>query len=1021
VAGTAAASGTAVDAALVRLRLLGEFRLTIDGDERSAGVPARAPSLLAYLILRPGSAHPRQRIAHLLWPESTDGQARTNLRNVLHHLRRSAPPLAALLEIGPGSLRWVGGPGCRVDLIDFLGAIDAVGDGSSDQREALHRTLRCYQGDLLPDCPDEWLVEDRARLRERHLDALRRLVALMSTGDAGTAPDALAHARELVRRDPLNEEHHRLLITAYRAAGDRAGAVRAYHDCVTVLRQELGIAPSAATRSAYTRLIAETTDRTISRDGEQIAPFVGRVAELAELNRRWREAPAGGPALVLVTGEPGIGKTRLVEELAARCARQGALVVSARCYAGEGELGYGAVIDWLRSPALAESLRRLTPGDRRQLARLMPELAPDGAAMGPGRSGEMDRLLLFDAIGRVLTGGGRPLLLVLDDAQWCDRPSLHLMHYLIRSAPDRPVLVAATARREELDDRHPLSVVRQQLTVLDRAVEIGLHRLTIDETATLASSLTSIDINESSLQRLHAQAEGNPLFVVETIRAGWTGAGDVGLTPRLQSVIAGRLQHLSVGARELVEVAAIIGRAFTADLLGRAAGRDELTVVRGLDELWRRGVLVNHGVHEYDFSHGRIRDVAYDALSPAARQGWHVAVARALAASPGLDTDAASGQIAAHFDQAGRVAEAIDWYERAAVQALRRSAHAEAYGLLKRALLLARGLPPEAAAPVELRLLAMTPPVLGGVDGYASDRLSNYQRRARALAARLGVEVPAPLLRSSVMDALCRDEFSRAADGAAQLLALAQQSGDGGLAIESRYLMGIAAFWAGDLSTAATRFRTVVAEVDEGGRAAHLVRFGQDPQVVCLSRLANALFFLGDAASARSTMDEALELAERVGDRYSQHVAHVFAAVLAADLGDAALMVRAVEAFRRRPRSGLMFFKSEALLGYVDVIEGRAAAGIERIQESVRGCGPRNPAPGFIPTLHRLLVGAYDLAGDAAGALAAADRALALGGTRLWEPELRRVRQRALAVLGQSRPATPRKRSANAQPSRLPA
>ena len=1046
VAGTAATRDATVDAVTVRLRLLGEFGVTIDGQEWTGPLPARAPSLLAYVILHSGTAQPRQRVAQLLWPDSTDGQARTNLRNVLHHLRRGAPWLGKALEIGPTTLRWRDDPRCLVDLAEFVAALEAAAAArvdSAEQRDALREAVRRYEGDLLPSCPDEWLADERTRLRERHLAALRHLVALLSIDGPPAAAEAVAYGRMLVRRDPLTEEYHRLLMAAHRAAGDRAGAVRAYHDCVRVLRQELGIGPSAATHDAYTRLLTEAPDRTVTVSSAQLAgaepasnsaqtagpesasnsgraaPLVGRETELADLVRRWRDATTSGPALVLVTGEPGVGKTRLVEELAGRCAREGALVVTTRCYGGEGELGYGAVIDWLRSPALAPSVRRLAPADRRPLARLLSELATDGDAVGPAHSDEVDKLLIFDSITRVLGGLDRPVLLVLDDAQWCDRPSLQLVHYLIRTAAGRPLLVVATARREEIDEQHPLAEIRQQLFVLERADEISLTRLDPESTAALARSLASTTIDEPALRRLHAHTEGNPLFVVEAIRSGWTGTGDVALTPKLQSVIAGRLRRLSADARELVEVAATIGRAFTADLLGRAAGRDDLAVVRGLDELWQRGVIVSHGVDEYDFSHGRIRDVAYEALSPVARQGWHAAVARALAATPGLDADAASGQIAAHFERARRVPEAIDWYERATVQALRRSAHAEAFHLLGRALAMTGRLSPSVGAPVELRLLAMTPAVLSGVDGYASDRLSDYQRRAREVAARLGVEVPAPLLRSSVMDSLCRDEFAEAADGAAHLLAMAQRSGDRGLAVESRYLQGIVAFWSGDVGAAATRFREVVAEVDEEGRNAHLVRFGQDPQVVCLSRLANALFFLNDPAAARSTVDEAIDLAERVGDRYSRDIAQIFAAVLAADLSDPALMVRAVATFRRRPRTGLLFFKTEALLGYVDVIEGRAAAGIQRIEEAIRRCGPRNPAPGFIPTLHRLLVGAYDLAGDAAGALAAADHALALGGTRLWEPELRRIRHRALAILGRSAQphegdATP-KRRANAR------
>lgn len=336
---------------------------------------------------------PRQRVAQALWPDSTDGQARTNLRNVVHHLRRTAPRVAGLLRIDPGALCWVGSPHCRVDLVGFQTALDttrAAAPRSPAQQEALREAVRWHRSDLLADCPDEWLVDERTRLRELLLAALRDLVGLLSTTHAQSTVEAAAYGRELVRRDPLNEAHHRLLVEAYRAAGDRASAIRAYHDCVTLLRQELGVMPSEATHDAYTRLLADTADRMDTTDTNVTAPFVGRARELGELTRRWRDTATGGASLVLVTGEPGIGKTRLVEELAARCARDGALVVSARCYAAEGELGYGPVIEWLRAPELAATLRRSAPADLRYLMRLLPELAPEG--VGSTRDGSTPAL-----------------------------------------------------------------------------------------------------------------------------------------------------------------------------------------------------------------------------------------------------------------------------------------------------------------------------------------------------------------------------------------------------------------------------------------------------------------------------------------------------------------------------------------------------------------------------------------------------------------------------------------------------
>ena len=244
------------------------------------------------------------------------------------------------------------------------------------------------------------------------------------------------------------------------------GRVRVYHECAATLRSELGLEPAAATRRAYVEL-------TLAEDGDEhpSAPttgaiLVGRNTEWVALTRRWREAERGQPHLVLITGEAGVGKTRLAEELASWCAHRGAAVGRARSYQTEGELGYGVVISWLRTPDHAGQLRRLPSTDLAELARLLPELGA-ARAVPLGRGDDSDRLRLLGAITCALTASGRPLLLVVDDAHWSDRPSLQLMHYMLRQPVSNALLVVATARPDDLDAPHPLGEIVGGLQHID--------------------------------------------------------------------------------------------------------------------------------------------------------------------------------------------------------------------------------------------------------------------------------------------------------------------------------------------------------------------------------------------------------------------------------------------------------------------------------------------------------------------------------------------------------------------------
>ena len=598
---------------------------------------------------------------------------------------------------------------------------------------------------------------------------------------------------------------------------------------------------------------------------------------------------------------------------------------------------------------------------------------------------------------------GRPIVLVADDAHWSDTPSLQLVHYILRTVVRSAVLVVATARGEEVDERHPLATLAGAMEVLERKTEIRLGRLTSEQTAELAAQLGGTGLDAASAEHLHAETEGNALFVVEAVRAGWSGAaGRAPLTPKLQAVIHTRLSRLSDSARQVLGVAATVGRAFTAELIASAVQLDDVALVQALDELWRRDVIREHEADSYDFSHGKIRDAAYEALSPATRRRNHLMVADALVAAHSHDLESVSGQVAANYDRAGRADEAARWYQRAGAYAMDTYAYSEAVRLLERAHALVRSGTAAGRVREELAIVSMLTTALTVVDGFTSDRLAATQRPGIELAASLDQEPSPSLLRSLVLAELCRNELAEARASASRLVSSAARLADDALRIEARYLQGVSAFWAADLHAARDHLSYVVEHFQPERRAEHLLRFGQDPSVVCTSRLANTLWFLGQTEGARTTRDAALARARDPFHPYTSALAHIFALVVTADMEDHAVFVELVDramALEREP-SVVLDVKLSAMQGYADAIEGRGALGIDRIRAAIDATGPANPAPGYRSMLLRLLVGACALAGDVDAGLVASHEALREPGTRLWEPEIRRLRAGFLAAHG---------------------
>jgi hypothetical protein len=625
----------------------------------------------------------------------------------------------------------------------------------------------------------------------------------------------------------------------------------------------------------------------------------------------------------------------------------------------------------------------------------MPELAPQVPPPEPLPALELRRRL-FSAISRALLAAGAPLLVVLDDAHWADAHSLRVVHYLLRGAPSARLLVAATARREELDDSHPLVDLTTGLQALERYSEIDLDRLDREETAALAERITGAPLDAVELERLYGDSEGNPLFVVEALKP------DAAAAPKVQAVIAGRLARLSQPAATLAGVAAAIGRAFSADVLSTATEFEEQVFVSALDELWRRGIVRTQGPNAYDFSHGRIRDAAYDALSPPRRRQAHLVVARALEQSE----SAPAAALALHYENAGAIAEAVRWHERAARDAQWLHAHADAVHALEHALALTDDLPsgPDTAA-LQLRLLTALPAPLVALEGYGTERMERVHTRAAQLAAQLAIEPEPPLVWSLALAALTRGEWESASDFGERLRARAERDGDQVLWVESGYILGISAYWPGHLGKAREHFEAAMERFQPARRRAHVLRYGQDPELLVRLRLAHTLWLLGHPAEADRQRDLALGAVTESTHGYSRAVTFVWAAILAVDRGDPVALRRQVDAlepYAVEDAPAQVLLAAMLFAGHLDLLEGRTAAGLARVrdvrEQVVRG---QAPAPGLPGVATRLLLEGYALAGEPEAGLGLADEALGVGrGAELWEAEIRRLRATFLASLG---------------------
>jgi DNA-binding SARP family transcriptional activator/tetratricopeptide (TPR) repeat protein len=696
--------------AKLHIDLLGGCSVGLDGKGPCFLPTKKSQALLAYLAVPAGRFHAREKLTAMFWGDTPEALARQSFRQALVSIRRligRAPRPILLARSGAIALD------AEAVTVDVALLETALADGTT---EGLERVAELCKGEFLAsfnlDQPefDEWRAFERDRLNALAVEALTRLVDQQASE---TPEAAIQTARRLLVIDPSQERMQRVLLRLLLRQGQRAAALKQYQQCVGWFERELGVEPEEETRQVY-RDILRSAGAGPDRQQEassplrrQVdarvdeAPMVGREFEFGCLNDALTKMLDTGGQVILLRGEAGIGKSRLLREFIGKMIPSGVRVLIGRCHETEQILPLHAWIDALRDDdtVLDAAVRdRLGVAASAQLVRVFPELQQSGSQ--PAAAPEQYSLL-FDALARLLMelSSGQPTVFILEDLHWCDGTSARFLSFFGRRIHRLPILIVGSMRPEELVDAPVLAQSLKELRIDKRLDEISVNALSQADSVTLIQALLPAGRRGSqsanAARDIWVASEGNPFVIVESVRSLQYERPAIrqGEPSLIRDFVTARLERLPDLPRRLVPVAAAIGRDFTFALLARAGRISEVDAAIAVEQLVRRHILTAEG-ERVDFCHDWIRRVAYEQLMPPQRRMLHAAVGEAIEELHRGHKEEIADQLGHHYVQAGVAQRAIPWLIQFADTAGRRYALDDALRAFRQAATVAESLPP---------------------------------------------------------------------------------------------------------------------------------------------------------------------------------------------------------------------------------------------------------------------------------------------------------------------------------------
>jgi DNA-binding SARP family transcriptional activator/tetratricopeptide (TPR) repeat protein len=686
-----------------------------DGGRKLALGGARQRALLAMLLLHANEVVSSDRLVDELWGAAGSGDASKSLSVAVARLRkalaqtRSSGEREGMLVTRPPGYELRLAPD-QLDLHRFerlVADAHAAADAAVAAKK-LREALGLWRGPPLADLTYEPFAQPHiARLDELRLAALEE--RLRADLELGRHAELVGELEGLVAELPLRERPRELLMLALYRAGRQAEALDAYQAARAALTEELGIEPGRELRELQEAILRQDPAldlRPVAEPADEPSrgAFVGRERELAQLDHTLEGALAGQGRLVLLAGEPGIGKSRLADELTARARARGARVLVGRCWEAGGAPAYWPWIQSLRAyvgETETEALRTQLGGGAADLANLLPELRALFPELPepPAVESEGARFRLFDAASSFLRNATqeRPLVLVLDDLHAADHPSLLMLRFVARGIADSRLLVLCAFRDVDPTLRDPLTSAVAELVREPHTTQIELAGLSAPDVAAYVELSTRTEPAPELARAVHAETEGNPLFVAEVVRLldaeGRLADANahLRLPPGIRTVIGQRLGRLSDGCRRVLIPAAVLGREFGLDALARLSRLPPKELLRVLDEAMAERVIgdVPGTPGRLRFGHALIRDTLYDDLTTARRLELHQLAGEALEAVFAADLEPHLAELAHHYFAAaptGAADKAIDYARRGGDHAASQLAYEEAVRLYDMAL-----------------------------------------------------------------------------------------------------------------------------------------------------------------------------------------------------------------------------------------------------------------------------------------------------------------------------------------------
>ncbi|MDH3599165.1 MAG: winged helix-turn-helix domain-containing protein, partial [Candidatus Tectomicrobia bacterium] len=753
--------------------------------------------------------------------------------------------------------------------------------------------------------------------------------------------------------------------------------------------------------------------------------LVGREQEMGLLLERWNHAKAGHGQVVLLSGEAGIGKSRLMQALKDHIAQQSYTQFECRSSPYSQHTAFYPILDLLQrilqwqmgesSEIKLEKLERVLSHYRLALDESVPLLAhllslplPDDRYPPLNLSPQRQRQKTLDTLLALLLElvEYQPLLFILEDLHWTDPSTLELLERLVDQTPAAALLTLLTSR----PPFQPSWSSRSYCT------QVTLSRLPRDQVAQMVEEFTGEKpLPGEVMQQLAEKTDGVPLFVEELTKAvlesGMLNEADgqyelsetfsaLTIPSTLQDTLMARLDHLDT-AKGVAQLGATIGRQFSATLLRAVSHLEEAALQQELDRLVQAELLYPRGVGPqtiYIFKHALIRDAAYQSLLHRTRQHYHQRIADILEAQFPETAEHQPELVAHHYTEARLSEQAIPYWQQAGQHAAQRSAHVEAAHHLRKALELLADLPvTEQRKADELVLLTTLGPLLTAIKGWASPDVGEAYTWALELCQQLGD--PPELF--SVLRGLwefyeARAEYQTARELGEQLLNLAQRNNDLVLLIVSHDVLGDTLFWLGEFSASQAHIDHGLALYDRQQHHSHTVLYGAyDPGVLCLYFAALNLWWMGYPQQAWQRIQETLSLAQDLKHPYSMVFARCAASWVHQLRGEPYVGLEHAEravAFSTEQELELLLAWGTILRGWA--LSGLGKGGITQMQQGLaawRETGAELLRPYFLA----LIAEAYGKERQAEAGLNVLDEAIALvekTGERFWEAELYRLK-----------------------------